>query len=428
MTHTTSYYAATANPDVRFPQLTSDITADVAIIGGGFTGVATALELAERGISVVLCEANQIGWGATGRNGGQITGSLSGDKAMECEFRRTLGDKAKDFVWDLRWRGHDIIRKRVAKYKIDCDLRFGQMQTALTNGQLTILNDTYAQGCTRGMSNDLEMISKADMPNYLETDLYIGGLLNRKNMHLHSLNFCLGQAQAVVSLGGKVFENSEVIDIKHGLTPVIRTKHGTVRADKIMIAGNAYHLLEQKELRGKLFPASLANMATAPLSTEDAAAINPHNIAVYDGRFVLDYYRLTADNRVMFGGGTNYSGRDSQDVARELRPALERTFPRLKGIEIDYSWSGMDGIVLNRIPQVGRIGSNVFYVQGYSGHGIALSHILAEIIAQHISGETSEFEVFENCKHWTLPVGRTLGSMMVALGMAYYTLRDKIER
>lgn len=428
MTHTSSYYAATANLDAHFAQLTSDITADVAIIGGGFTGVATALELAERGFTVVLCEANQIGWGATGRNGGQITGSLSGDKAMEREFRRTLGDKAADFVWDLRWRGHDIIRKRVAKYNIDCDLKFGHMQTALTAGQLKDLQDTYVQGCAHGMADDLAMISKAEMPDYLETDLYIGGLLNRKNMHLHSLNLCLGQAQAVVSLGGKVFENSKVIAIEHGPKPLIRTEHGSVRADKIMLAGNAYHLLEQQKLRGKLFPASLANMATAPLSAEDAAAINPHNLAVYDGRFVLDYYRLTADNRVMFGGGTNYSGRDSQDVARELRPALERTFPRLKGIEIDFSWSGMDGIILNRIPQVGRIGSNVFYVQGYSGHGIALSHILAEITAECISGDGAEFAVFENCKHWHLPVGRSLGSLMIAVGMAYYTLRDKLDR
>ena len=427
MTHTSSYYAATANGKVEFPQLTADMTTDVAIIGGGFTGVATALELAERGINVVLCEANQIGWGATGRNGGQVTGSLSGDKAMEREFRRTIGDKAADFVWELRWRGHDIIRKRILKYNIDCDLRFGHMQTALTKGQLADLQDIYATGCHRGMSSDLMMVSAAEIPDYLETDLYIGGLLNRKNMHLHSLNFCLGQAEAVVSLGGKVFENSEVISIEHGKNPVIRTKHGSIRADKVMLAGNAYHLLEQPKLRGKLFPASLANMATAPLSKEDVAAINPHNLAVYDGRFVLDYYRLTADNRVMFGGGTNYSGRDSKDVARELRPALERTFPRLKGVEIDYSWSGMDGIVLNRIPQVGRIGSNVFYVQGYSGHGIALSHILAEITAECISGDSSEFTVFENCKHWNLPVGRTTGSFMIAVGMAYYALRDKIN-
>ncbi len=428
MEHTSSYYAATANPDARFPKLESDLTADVAIIGGGFTGVATALELAERGLSVVLCEANQIGWGATGRNGGQITGSLSGDKAMEREFRRTLGDKAADFVWDLRWRGHDIIRKRVAKYNIDCDLKFGHLQTALTAGQLDDLQATFELGCANGMGDDLTMVSKGEMPDYLETDLYIGGLLNRKNMHLHSLNFCLGQAQAVVSLGGQVFENSKVIAIEHGSKPVIRTANGSVQADKIMLAGNAYHLLEQPKLRGKLFPASLANMATAPLSDADAAALNPHDLAVYDGRFVLDYYRLTADKRVMFGGGTNYSGRDSQDVARELRPALERTFPRLKGIDIDYSWSGMDGIILNRIPQVGRIGANVFYVQGYSGHGIALSHILAEITAECISGDGSEFAIFENCKHWNLPVGRTIGSLMIAVGMAYYSLRDRFER
>lgn len=426
--HANSYYAATARDQDDFPTLTKDLLVDVAIVGGGFTGVATALELAERGVSVAVLEANRIGWGATGRNGGQITGSLSGDVAMEREFRRTLGTDAERYVWDLRWRGHQIIRDRVAKHKIDCDLRFGHLQTAMTARQMTELRATYDTGCANGMGDDLELLTAVDIPIYLETEIYVGGLLNRKNMHVHSLDLCRGQARAVERLGGKVFEGSKVTAIEQGDITTLRTDQGTVTAEKILIAGNAYHLLEQKRLRGKLFPASLANMATEPLSDEDAQAVNPHRLAVYDGRFVLDYYRLTADNRIMFGGGTNYSGRDSKDIAAELRPALERTFPRLKGIGIEYSWAGMDGIILNRIPQVGRLTPNVFYVQGYSGHGIALSHTLAEITANAISGDTAEFEVFENVHHWHLPVPRSLGSLMIAIGMAYYTFRDKLDR
>ncbi|GGE48281.1 NAD(P)/FAD-dependent oxidoreductase [Actibacterium pelagium] len=428
MDHIKSYYAATARNRVDYPTLQSDITADVAVVGGGFTGVATALELAERGYSVALCEANKIGWGATGRNGGQITGSLSGDVAMQREFRRTLGDEASDFVWSLRWRGHDIIKNRVEKYKIDCALQFGHMQTAMTQAHMKELTQTYTEGCAKGMQDDLSLIPQDQMRDYLETDLYIGGLLNKRNMHVHSLDLCLGQAKAVCDLGGSVFENSPVEAIEYGPKPIIRTAQGSVRAEKIVLAGNAYHLLEQKKLGGKLFPAALSNMATEPLSQEDAQAINPHKLAVYDSRFVLDYYRLTEDNRVMFGGGTNYSGRDSQDIVGELLPLLERTFPRLKGIGVDYSWSGTDGIILNRIPQVGRLDRNIFYVQGYSGHGIALSHILAEITAEAISGHTREFDVFENVRHWHLPVNRTMGSLMIAIGMFYYTLRDKLSQ
>ena len=425
--HANSYYAATARDRDDFPVLQEHVDVDVAIIGGGFSGVATALELAERGLRVALCEANRIGWGATGRNGGQITGSLSGDAAMYREFRRSLGNDTEKFVWDLRWRGHDIIKNRVEKYGISCDLSFGHLQTAMTDRHMAELRSTYQIGVANGMGADLSILSKEDIPDFLETDIYIGGLLNRRNMYVHSLDLCRGQARAVTQLGGQVFEASQVIAIERGSRPVLRTAQGSITADKLLIAGNAYHLLEQKRLRGKLFPASLANMATEPLSDADAAAINPHRLAVYDSRFVLDYYRLTADNRIMFGGGTNYSGRDTKDIAAQLRPALERTFPRLKGIGIDYSWAGLDGIVLNRIPQVGRLSPNIYYVQGYSGHGIALSHILAEITANAMSGDTREFEVFENVKHWHLPMPRSLGSMMIAIGMAYFTLRDKLD-
>jgi len=426
--HTASYYAATASDTDPFPTLDEDLDVDVAIVGGGFTGVATAVELAERGVRVALVEAHRIGWGASGRNGGQITGSLSGDVAMHREFRRTLGDGAADFVWGLRWRGHDIIRERVATYGIACDLTHGHLQAAMNAGQMAELNALHATAVAKGMEPDVEMIGPDLIGEVLETDIYVGGLLNRRNMHVHSLDLCVGEARAAEFLGAKIFERATVEAIDHETRPKLRLRQGTITADKILLAGNAYHHLERPHLKGKLFPASLANMATEPLGEDVARQINPQNLAVYDGRFILDYFRLTADHRLMFGGGTNYSGRDSSDIAAELRPALERTFPRLKGVGIDFSWSGQDGIVINRIPQVGRINGNVYYVQGYSGHGIALSHILAEMTAEAMTGDASEFGVFEAARHWHLPVGRQLGSLLVALGMTYYRLRDRLAK
>ncbi len=423
-----SYYSATARDTAPFDTLDGDLHVDVAIVGGGFTGVATALELAAQGHHVALCEAQTIGWGATGRNGGQITGSLSGDVAMQREFSRQIGEqRARDFVWDLRWRGHEIIRGRVAKYGIACDLQFGHMQTAMTPAHVAELQAMYDLGCAQGMGDDLTWVDADHIRDYLGTDMYIGGLLNRRNMHVHSLDLCRAEARAVQSLGGQVFEHCAVTTIDTGPRPKLRTNQGTIRASQVVLAGNAYHLLNQGQLRGKLFPASLANMATRPLSDDEISAINPQRLAVYDSRFVLDYYRITADNRLMFGSGTNYSGRASADIATELRPALDRVFPQLRGIDIDYAWSGMDGIIINRIPQVGRIDDSLYYVQGYSGHGIALSHILAGMTARAIAGDSHEFNLFAGARHWHLPLPRALGSLAIAAGMTYYKLRDALR-
>ncbi|GAA6154219.1 NAD(P)/FAD-dependent oxidoreductase [Pseudoteredinibacter isoporae] len=422
-----SYYSASINQESNYPGLHDEQHCDVAIIGGGFTGVATALELAEKGFSVVLLEAQKIGWGATGRNGGQVTGSLSGDQAMLKQLRKQQGIDAEEFVWQLRWRGHDIIKKRVEKYQIDCDLKFGHLQTAYKPSHMNELHRFYDEAVSRGMSDEVHMISAAEIPDYLDSPIYHGGLLNRRNMHLHPLNLCLGEAKAASNLGVRIFENSPVLSMEEGDKVVLKSKLGKVFADRVMIAGNAYHKLGRPKLGGMLFPASLGNMATVPLGDELANTLNPHDLAVYDCRFVLDYYRLTADKRLMFGGGTNYSGKDSASVATELRPALERTFPRLKGVEIEFEWTGMAGIVINRIPQLGKVSDRVYYCQGYSGHGVACSHIMAEIMSNAIAGHMEEFDTFAAFKHLRVPINDWLGNQALVLGMWYYQLLEKLR-
>lgn len=420
-----SYYNATINQETDYPKLQGDIRVDVAIIGGGFSGVNTALELAEKGFKVAIIEANKIAWGATGRNGGQVTGSLSGDEAMTKQLRKRIGSDAEDYVWRMRWRGHEIIKSRVAKYGIDCDLKFGHLQTAYQPSHMQELQAMHDEGHARDMGEHLTMISRDEMPQYLGTEAYHGGLLNTKNMHLHSVNLCLGEARAAEGLGALIFEGTKVNKIKHGDKPQLITDTGTVTADKIVLTGNAYHRLERPKLMGKLLPASLGNMATAPLTDEQVASINPKDLAVYDCRFVLDYYRLTADKRLMFGGGTNYSGRDSKSVSAELLPALERVFPQLKGVPIDYEWTGMAGIVINRIPQLGRVSENVYYQQGYSGHGVATSHIMSEIMANAVAGDMTEYDHFAAMWHWRIPLNEWFGNQALALGMQWYKLAEK---
>ncbi|MCE9678305.1 FAD-binding oxidoreductase [Shewanella sp. AS1] len=419
-----SYYNATIDHETDYPELEGEFEVDVVIIGGGFTGVATALELSEQGIKVALLEANKIGWGATGRNGGQVTGSLSGDNAMVKQLRNRIGLEAEEFVWNLRWRGHEIIKRRVEKYQIECDLKFGHLHTAYKPGHMAQMRSTFDEGVRRGMGDELTLLTKSEIGDYLDTPLYFGGLLNKRNMHLHSVNLCIGEARAADSLGAKIFEHSQVLDIQDGDHLLVKTTKGQIRAHSALLAGNAYHKLARNKLGGLLFPASLGNCATVQLDPELAKQLNPHDVAVYDSRFVLDYYRMTADHRLMFGGGTNYSGRDSKDVAAELRPAIERTFPKLKGVEIEFQWTGMAGIVVNRIPQLGKISPNVFYCQGYSGHGVATSHIMGEIMSHAIRGQLHEFDLFANMKQIRLPVGEWLGNQGMALGMLYYRMME----
>ena len=422
-----SYYNATINHETNYPELEGDIRVDIVIIGGGFSGVNTALELSEKGFQVALVEANKIAWGATGRNGGQVTGSLSGDAAMTKQLRRRLGSDVEDFVWNMRWRGHDIIKSRIEKYHIDCDLKFGHIQTAYKPSHMKELEATLAEAERRGMSEHFTLIDKKTIPHYLGTHIYFGGLLNTKNMHLHSVNLCIGEARAAESLGAQFFEHSQVIEIKHGVEPQVITAKGRIKANKIVLTGNAYHRLERKKLMGMLFPIGLGNMATEPLTDEQVESINPHDLAVYDCRFILDYYRLTADKRLMFGGGTNYSGREPKSVSTELLPALLHTFPQLHGIKVDYQWTGKGGVVINRIPQMGRTADNIYYFQGYSGHGIATSHIFSEIMANAIAGDMTEYDHFSSIWHWRLPVNEWFGNQALALGMLWFKLAEKFR-
>lgn len=421
-----SYYSASLNQETDYPPLRGEVHVDVVIIGGGFTGVASAVELAERGLKVAIVEANKIGWGATGRNGGQVTGSLSGDSAMRKQMRNKLGEEVDDFIWQLRWRGHAIIKHRVEKYAIQCDLKHGHLHAAMKPVHLQELEAAHAEAVRHGMASDVTLLDRAGVQNHLASDLYCGALKNTRNMHLHPLNLCIGEAKAAASLGALIFEHSEVLQIVHGANPAVVTAGGRINAKQVLLAGDVYHKLEAKQLKGMIFPAMGGIVTTAPLG-ELAEQLNPQDLAVYDCRFVLDYYRLTADQRLLFGGGCNYSGRDSRDIAAELRPGIERTFPQLKGVAIDFQWSCAMGIVINRIPQLGKLSDNVWYCQGYSGHGIATSHIMGEIMANALTGTLGQFDTFAACKQIKVPLGDLFGNPMLAAGMWYYRMLETLR-
>ena len=420
--HTGSYYAATVNEVTDYPALEGARSTDVCVIGGGFTGVATALALAERGFSVVLLEANRVGWGASGRNGGQLINGISGLSKIQKKY----GDGIADMLWDLKWRGNDIVYERVEKYNIQCDLKSGFVETALKPRHLDYIEDYAAERQRHNFPYRYEVWDKEQTRTELGTDAYIGGFVCHRDGHLHPLNLCIGEAKAASSLGVQIFEQSPVIGIDHGDRPRVRTESGHVDADSVVIAGNAYSLLEQKHLSNLVFPAGSYIIATEPLSEEVARQINRQDIAVCDLNEIVDYYRLSADRRLLYGGQCNYSGRDPVSIKAAILPRMLKIYPQLKDVRIEYEWGGKIGIVLNRIPAVGRINNNVYYCQGYSGHGVNASHIMGEIMADAISGTMEKFDLFARVNHFRMPGSQWIGNQIIALGMLYYRLRDML--
>jgi glycine/D-amino acid oxidase-like deaminating enzyme len=418
--HADTYYAATANDRTRYPRLEGTVKADICVVGGGFSGVATALTMAERGYSVVLLEANRIGWGASGRNGGQMIFGMSG----EATIKRQLGEAGARMVRDVRYRGHEIIEGRVNTYNIACNLRHGWMEAAAKPRHMQGLRACYEEMVADGDGAGLELVEPGDMGRVLGTDAYHGGLIDRRSGHLHPLNLVLGEARAAAGLGAKIHEGSQVIELRGGAKPVAVTAGGRVEAKTIVLAGNTDHPFQRGRLLGTQLPTGSYVIATEPLDAATAAAINPQNLAVADSNIVLDYFRLSADRRMLFGGRCNYSNRDPRDIAATMSPRLFEVFPQLVGRKIEFAWGGRLGITINRAPAIGRLEPNLYYLQGYVGHGVNVTHIAAEIVSDAICGTTEKFDLFDRIRHVHLPVGRWAGNQLLALGMLYYRLRD----
>ena len=419
--HTDSYYAASANDETDFASLVGAVNADVCVIGAGFTGISTALHLAERGYNVHVVEANKVGWGASGRNGGQMIGGIAGEKAI----LKHHGNGIAKQLWEMRWAGHEIIRQRVQKYDIHCDLKSGYLDVAIKDRHVRELAESYESLERNNFPHEYQMLSKAETRDLIGTDAYIGALRNSFSGHLHPLNLCIGEAQAAVSQGATIYEQSQVIRLEQGEKPTVVTSNGSISADFVVLAGNAYQFLNKK-LRSQLFPVNSFIIATEPLSPEQVAEINPEDLAVCDPNFVLEYFRLSADKRLLFGGRWNYFGSDPEAIKNHMKPRMCRIYPQLADTHIDYAWTGAIGVTLSRVPQMGRIAPNVFYSQGYSGHGVNVTHLAGQILADAIAGTFERFDIFAKVKPITVPGSSTFSKPMVSLGMMYYRLKDAL--
>jgi glycine/D-amino acid oxidase-like deaminating enzyme len=416
-----SYYAATAAERTEYRRLEGSAVADVCVIGAGFTGLSSAICLEERGYDVVILESRKVGFGASGRNGGQIIGGISGEERIA----RSHGGNLDDLLWEMRWAGHRIIRDRVAKFGIRCDLKAGYVDVAIKPRHVRALEHHAERLARRKFPEEFRLLSRNETEETLGSTAYLGALLNMRNGHLHPLNLCLGEARAAASLGATIYEHSPAISVEPGNRVTVRTAEGGVTANAVIIAGNAYQDFEPG-LRARFFPVRSFIIATAPLTPEQLQTVNPQDLAVCDPNFIREYFRLSADKRLLFGGRCDYFGEDPARIAAELRPRMERVYPQLRGIAIDYAWGGTIAVPLNRVPQLGRLAPNVYFSQGYSGHGVNVTHLAGEILADAIAGTMERFDVFARLKSTRIPGVSRFGRQMVSLGMLYYGIRDRL--
>lgn len=424
--HAASYYAASSLPQPDYPALAGELTADVCVVGGGFSGLNTALELAERGFSVVLLEARKIGWGASGRNGGQLIRGVG--HGLE-QFTKVIGSDGVRQMKLMGLEAVDIVRQRIERLQIPCDLTWGYCDLANKPADLEGFAADAEELRSLGYRHETRLLQADEMHSVVGSKRYVGGLIDMGSGHLHPLNLALGEARAAQQMGVRLFEHSAVTRIDYGPEVKVHSARGTVRAKTLVLGCNAYLNDLNSELGGKVLPAGSYIIATEPLSPALARELLPQNMAVCDQRVALDYYRLSADRRLLFGGACHYSGRDPKDIAAYMRPKMLEVFPQLAAVKIDYQWGGMIGIGANRLPQIGRLKDqpNVYYAQAYSGHGLNATHLAGKLLGEAISGQHGGgFDLFARVPHITFPGGKHLRSPLLALGMLWHRLKELV--
>ncbi|CAM5498022.1 Gamma-glutamylputrescine oxidoreductase [Mycolicibacterium aubagnense] len=416
-----SYYAATASPAPQHAPRAGEVDADLVVVGGGCTGLSAALHAAERGLKVVLLEGGRVGWGASGRNGGQM---IVGLRKGAVELVKLYGRERAKALFDLAFEAWGLVLDMIERHAIDCDLRkTGHLVCAVSDGDMawfeqeveclaTVMD--YPHASVLSASQSLEAVASP----------YKGALFDALGGHMHPLNYTLGLARAAVAAGVTIHEASPALRIDRSRDIRVETATGAVRARHAVLAGDSLLHGIDKRVESRIMPVGNYIVATEPLA--DAGEIIPGNAAVSDSRFVVNYYRLSADGRLLFGGGERYTPSPPADIEAFVRPHMEQTFPQLKGRRIDHAWGGLVSVTTSRFPHVGRDGE-VYFAHGYSGKGVILSTLAGKLLAEAISGETSRFALFEGLNPMPFPGGAALRGPLYVLGMLWYAMRDRLK-
>ncbi|AXS39310.1 FAD-binding oxidoreductase [Breoghania sp. L-A4] len=421
--HAPSLYAASAKGDTPRPALQDATRADVCVVGGGFTGISTALHLAERGYSVIVLEAERIGWGASGRNGGQLH---SGQRRDQDWLEKRCGMETARRFWSMAEEAKALVKDRIAKHAIDCDWMPGLIHAVHKPGWVAEEQEA-AERLSRDYGYDeISMLDRDALASAIGTDVYHGGYRDAGAGHLHPLNFVLGMARAAEDAGVRIFETSGVTKIGDGSPAIVTTAQGEVQADTVVLAANGYLAGLEPATEARVMPINNFILATEPLSEAEADALIPGREAASDSRFVVHYWRLTADRRMVFGGGETYSSRFPADIAAFVRNHMLKIYPQLSQARIEYAWGGTLAVTTNRMPYFRRPRKGLYVACGYSGHGVATANFAGRVIADAVAGDAERFDVFESLPMRPFPGGTLLRWPTLALAMSWFALRDRL--
>ncbi len=425
-----SYYFATAHASPARPTLEGTVECDVCVVGGGIAGCSTALHLAERGYQVALLEAHRIGWGASGRSGAQ---ALLGVASGHTKLAELIGESDARRVWDMTVEGLALMRELIAKHSIDCDWVSGHMQVAEKARHDAEIREEIDLLRSKLDYADARYMPRDEVRSIIPSTHYISALYDPNCGHLHPLNYTLGLAAAAERLGARLFEHSRAMSWTRtsangasGERISIRTEHGEVRARYAVLCGNVYLGPLVPTLFDKIIAVSTYIVATERLGEARARELIQNNAGVTDSNWVVDYFRRSADHRLLFGGRVNYSGLSRFDAPEGTRQRMIRVFPQLADVKLEFAWGGEVDITLNRAPHFGRLAPNLYFLQGFSGHGIVLTGLAGKLAAEAISGTAERFDVFARIPHRTFPGGKVMRRPALVLAMMYYRLRDML--
>ena len=416
------WYALSANRLVAtLGPLKGEVNCDICVVGAGFTGVSAALELAAKGFSVILLESRSIAFGASGRNGGQLSrGFAKGVDWMVSKF----GQADASFMCKVTMEGLGIMLNRITTHQIKCDLKFGHLTAALKPKHMGELKEEAAAWKKLGYG-DLELLDARGVQDIVKAKPYIGGMLDPKAAHFHPINYALGVATAAQKAGCRIYDETPVVEVISGEKPKVITARGSVNCKFVILAG-VTNVKGAEKLVKKSITATAHMIATEPLGVRRARNLMNRDVAVSDCRFIMDYYRFSSDYRLLFGGNCNYSDMSIPGEDERLRQRMINIFPALRMVRMDNCWRGPLEFTINRMPDIGRLSPQVYYAHGFGGQGVVATNIAGKILAEAVSGQAERFDVFAKVKHANFPGGDILKRPLFVLGMTWFKLRDLV--
>ena len=418
-----SYYEASCIRPAVSASLLGASKVDVCVVGGGYAGLSSALQLAKRGYKVALLEARRVGWGASGRNGGQAIVGFASDDAIIAQ----VPPQEARFAWQMTVEAMHLLRENIQQPQIDCDYVPGYLSLAVNQRKARAVQEwvAYAQ---QHFDYAMQLIPHQEIGQWIASSRFHSGAFDPQSGHLHPLKYCLGLLHAVRSIGVSVYEDSPVTEIVHGAQALVKTAQGQISCDFVVLAGNVY--LDQfgvniaPQLATRIMPVGTYIITSDVIGKERCDSLIAQRAAVCDTNFVLDYFRPTQDHRMLFGGRVSYSTATPMNLVASMRKRMLAVFPQLSDVSVPYAWGGFVDITMNRAPDFGRVAKNVYYLQGFSGHGLALTGMAGKLVAEAIAGQAERFDVLARLKHYPFPGGKLLRTPALVLGMAYYRLLD----